>query len=86
MEWYSEFHRELPWRKNPSSTLKKSDQSIAASPDLPLPTFAYYVWVSEVMLQQTQVATVVEYFKKWVSLWPTVESLSTASLDEVLVV
>ena len=44
---------------------------------------AYAVWVSEVMLQQTQVATVIEYYNKWMANWPTVQSLSKASLDDV---
>ncbi len=36
----------------------------------------YDVWVSEIMLQQTRVATVVEYYKRWMAKWPTIESLS----------
>lgn len=35
------------------------------------------------MLQQTRVATVIEYYKRWMKKWPTVESLSNASLEEV---
>ncbi len=45
---------------------------------------AYRVWVSEVMLQQTQVATVVPYFERWMRRFPTVSSLAAASEDEVL--
>ncbi len=45
---------------------------------------AYRVWVSEVMLQQTQVATVIGYFERFVQRFPTVESLAEAPLDEVL--
>lgn len=37
----------------------------------------YRVWVSEVMLQQTQVSTVIPYFNKWMDLFPTLESLAT---------
>ncbi len=44
----------------------------------------YKVWVSEIMLQQTQVATVIPYFERFMASFPTVESLSEASLDEVL--
>lgn len=44
----------------------------------------YLIWVSEIMLQQTQVATVVDYYLRWVERFPTVESLAAASLDEVL--
>ena len=34
----------------------------------------YTVWVSEIMLQQTRVETVIPYFKKWMKLFPTVRS------------
>ena len=44
----------------------------------------YRVWVSEIMLQQTQVATVIPYFKAFVSRFPAVEDLANAELDEVL--
>jgi A/G-specific adenine glycosylase len=45
----------------------------------------YKVWVSEVMAQQTQVATVIPYFNRFMQRFPTVEDLSKASLQEVLV-
>ena len=44
----------------------------------------YRVWISEVMLQQTQVATVVPYFGRFIARFPEVASLAAASLDEVL--
>jgi A/G-specific adenine glycosylase len=44
----------------------------------------YRIWVAEVMLQQTQIATVIPYYEKWMSHFPTVEALAQASLDEVL--
>jgi A/G-specific adenine glycosylase len=44
----------------------------------------YSIWVSEIMLQQTQVATVVPYFERFMARFPTVEALSQAVLDEVL--
>ena len=44
---------------------------------------AYAVWVSEVMLQQTQVSTVCDYYKRWMEKWPTVEHLSRATLEDV---
>lgn len=44
---------------------------------------AYEVWVSEVMLQQTQVATVVSYYKNWMSKWPTVFDLAKADIEDV---
>ena len=44
----------------------------------------YRVWLSEIMLQQTTVATVGSYFIQFLERWPTVEALAKASLDEVL--
>ncbi len=44
----------------------------------------YRVWVSEVMLQQTQVITVIPYFERFMERFPAVQSLADASLDEVL--
>jgi len=45
---------------------------------------AYRVWVSEIMLQQTQVKTVIPYYQKFVARFPNVESLAEAHLDDVL--
>src|SRR5437764_14046762 len=44
----------------------------------------YRVWLSEIMLQQTTVVTVVPYFARFVTRWPDVRSLAAANLDEVL--
>jgi A/G-specific adenine glycosylase len=44
----------------------------------------YRVWVSEVMLQQTQVATVIPYYERFMMRFPEVQSLAAAPLDEVL--
>src|SRR5713101_737356 len=44
----------------------------------------YLVWLSEIMLQQTTVATVGDYFRRFVERWPTVEALAEAPLDGVL--
>lgn len=45
---------------------------------------AYKIWVSEIMLQQTQVETVKPYFEKFIGKWPTPTALANSSLDEVL--
>lgn len=45
---------------------------------------AYRVWLSEIMLQQTQVSTVIPYFETFLRSFPTVEDLANAPLDEVL--
>src|SRR5512145_1340768 len=44
----------------------------------------YAVWVSEIMLQQTRVETVIPYFEKWMRLFPSIETLANASEREVL--
>jgi len=44
----------------------------------------YAIWISEVMLQQTRVETVVPYFERWMARFPTVKSLAEAPLDDVL--
>ncbi|MCL4169202.1 UNVERIFIED_CONTAM: hypothetical protein GTU68_035495, partial [Idotea baltica] len=45
---------------------------------------AYRVWVSEIMLQQTQVDTVIPYFQKFMQTFPSIEKLANAKQDEVL--
>ena len=45
---------------------------------------AYRVWISEIMLQQTQVATVIPYFNRFIERFPDLETLANADLDEVL--
>lgn len=71
-----------------SSLLAWSDTGqLRAMPWRALPGQArdpYAVWVSEIMLQQTQVATVIPYFRRWLDRFPTVEALAAASQDEVL--
>jgi len=44
----------------------------------------YSVWLSEIMLQQTQVATVLDYYPRFLATFPTVQSLAAAPQDEVL--
>ncbi|WP_320043123.1 A/G-specific adenine glycosylase [uncultured Desulfobacter sp.] len=44
----------------------------------------YRVWVSEVMLQQTQVKTVIPYFLRFMETWPALENLAAANLETVL--
>jgi A/G-specific adenine glycosylase len=44
----------------------------------------YAVWVSEVMLQQTQVSVVIPYFRRWMERFPTIAALAEASEEEVI--
>ncbi len=58
----------------------------AGRKDLPWqhPRTPYRVWVSEIMLQQTQVTTVIPYYERWMQAFPAIEALAAAPLDEVL--
>jgi len=47
-------------------------------------TDPYAIWVSEVMCQQTQVATVIPYYERWMARWPNVEALAYATEQEAL--
>ena len=73
------------------SEVKRVQQALLAwfeSAQRPLPWRAernpYSVWVSEVMLQQTQVATVIPYFERWMRTYPTVATLAQAREQDVL--
>ncbi len=44
----------------------------------------YHIWVSEIMLQQTQTATVIPYYERFIQRFPTVQALAEAPLEEVL--
>ncbi|MEM9496090.1 MAG: A/G-specific adenine glycosylase [Pseudomonadota bacterium] len=72
LAWYDKNARALPWRVGPSETKR------GARPD------PYRVWLSEIMLQQTTVATVTPRFHDFLEQWPTVEALAAAPLDDVL--
>ena len=69
LAWYDENARDLPWRVPPNT----GDQ---ADP--------YAVWLSEVMLQQTTVATVKGYFKRFLTSWPKVQDLASAKDGDVM--
>ncbi|KAF5217973.1 hypothetical protein ECC02_009153 [Trypanosoma cruzi] len=80
IEW---FHinekRDLPWRQSFSST-DVLGTTIGANDCMRNP---YHVWVCEVMSQQTQMGTVISYFQRWVSIFPTVAVLAEASEESV---
>jgi A/G-specific adenine glycosylase len=44
----------------------------------------YQVWISEVMLQQTQVAVVIPYYERWMNAFPTIEKLAEAPIEKVM--
>ncbi|ELR22329.1 A/Gspecific adenine glycosylase [Acanthamoeba castellanii str. Neff] len=87
-QWYDEHQRTLPWRRR--RTIDADGHVIAApkaeggdGADADDDDVGYGVWVSEIMLQQTRVETVIEYYNKWMKKWPTPHSLADATLEEV---
>ncbi|NWH36024.1 MUTYH glycosylase, partial [Chloropsis hardwickii] len=72
LAWYDRCKRDLPWRALVRGDIEK-----------PGPALLPAVWVSEIMLQQTQVATVIDYYNRWMQKWPTLQALAQASLEEV---
>ena len=44
----------------------------------------YHVWVSEVMLQQTQASVVVAYYERWMRIFPNVEVLALSPIEKVI--
>jgi len=72
LAWYDKNARTLPWRVSPADRAR----GVAPNP--------YFVWLSEIMLQQTTVPTVGKYFAAFTSRWPTVADLAAAARDDVL--
>ncbi|KAI0031939.1 DNA glycosylase [Vararia minispora EC-137] len=65
--------RNMPWRKPFDGHATPAGRAQRA----------YEVWVSEIMLQQTQVATVIPYFNRWMESFPTVKDLAASDIDTV---
>lgn len=68
IKWFLKNRTPLPWRPEDPFAFRND----------------YYVWVSEIMLQQTQVTAVCEHFKEWIVKFPTIRDLAGASEQEVL--
>ncbi|KAG1817961.1 DNA glycosylase [Suillus subaureus] len=75
LEWYDRVRdaRKMPWRKkfDPSLDVEGRAQR------------AYEVWISEIMLQQTQVVTVIPYYNKWMAKFPTIRDLAASDIETV---
>src|SRR5437763_12891160 len=69
LKWYEANRRDLPWRR-------------AVGSEAPLNP--YHVLVSEAMLQQTQVATAIPYYNRFIARFPTVAALAGAAEQKVL--
>jgi len=72
LAWYDRAARVMPWRVGPAERMG------GARPD------AYAVWLSEVMLQQTTVAAVRDYFRRFTARWPSVSDLAAAADADVM--
>lgn len=82
LKWFDSVSstRAMPWRKqwiDPQSTPAADLRQL-------LERRAYEVWISEIMLQQTRVAAVIDYWNKWMDKWPTIHDLAKAKPDDVL--
>ncbi|KAI8986706.1 DNA glycosylase [Trametes punicea] len=75
LEWYDGVHaaRGMPWRKPYQHSWSAEEKAQRA----------YEVWVSEIMLQQTQVATVIPYYNRWMERFPTIRDLAASDIDTV---
>ncbi|KAL0070289.1 hypothetical protein AAF712_002781 [Marasmius tenuissimus] len=75
LQWYSTVRdsRGMPWRKVYDPNLSAEARSQRA----------YEVWISEIMLQQTQVATVIPYYNSWMERFPTLSHLAESSIEDV---
>ncbi|KAI0674510.1 DNA glycosylase [Trametes maxima] len=75
LKWYDGVHtaRGMPWRKPFQQSWNAEEKAQRA----------YEVWVSEIMLQQTQVATVIPYYNKWMERFPTIRDLAGSDIDTV---
>ena len=72
LTWYDANAREMPWRVSPA------DRAAGLMPD------PYRIWLSEVMLQQTTVAAVRDYFRRFTARWPGVADLARAEDGDVM--
>jgi len=70
--WYDRNARQMPWRVGPA------DRARGVRPD------PYRIWLSEVMLQQTTVAAVTDYFHRFTARWPDVQALAAAEDADVM--
>ena len=72
LSWYDRHARVMPWRVSPH------DRAAGVRPD------PYRIWLSEVMLQQTTVAAVRDYFHRFTARWPDVAALAAAPDADVM--
>src|SRR3989304_6164142 len=69
LAWFRKHHRTMPWR---------------SMDPVKHPVDPYRILVAEVMLQQTQIHTVIPYYERWMRAFPTLSALAKSHLDKVL--
>src|SRR5271157_5673311 len=78
LRWYDAHRRELPWRTGGPQLPAVGNCGAARHP--------YPIWASEIMLQQTRVAAVLDHYARFMQRFPTVQSLATAREQSVLAI
>ena len=77
LSWWQAYGRrdplQKPWMFNPAGGWPEADHLLDP----------YGIWIAEVMLQQTQLAVALPYWERWMAMFPTLEALAAASLDQV---
>ena len=77
LSWWQAYGRrdplQKPWMFKPAGGWPEADH----------PLDPYGIWIAEVMLQQTQLAVALPYWERWMAMFPTLEALAAASLDQV---
>ncbi|KAI0688384.1 DNA glycosylase [Cytidiella melzeri] len=75
LAWYAGVHehRGMPWRRPYNAALDRDQRAQRA----------YEVWISEIMLQQTQVVTVIPYYNRWMTRFPTIKHLAASDIETV---
>jgi A/G-specific adenine glycosylase len=94
VSWFYKNARSLPWRVDlitPNRFYQKmTEETNRTQPQQEINPVSinlrdpYKTWISEIMLQQTQVVTVVRYFNEWMIRFPTIEALALADESEIL--
>ncbi|KAI3327537.1 DNA glycosylase [Xylariaceae sp. AK1471] len=84
LEWFDGVSsaRSMPWRKPWIDPRVEADDPTLLRQKLE--RRAYEVWISEIMLQQTRVAVVIDYWNRWMDKWRTIQELAAAEPDDVL--
>lgn len=93
IDWYTINRRKLPWRGDTCELIGAEDHGSKSHVDtmnvvsnqtqVTIPCSAYGTWISEVMLQQTRVDTVVQYWIRWMMKYPTIDTLANSTIDDI---